>query len=77
MGSIWAERLLPGRGCVEGEGHLGAEADAFGDAAVFGVVKAGVGDLQAGDGGLDGWDFGCEARLADGLAVAQEGGFGG
>jgi hypothetical protein len=62
---------------VQGGGHLAADADAFGDAAVFGVVEAGVGDLEAGDGGLDGWDFGGEAGLADGLAVAQAGDFGG
>ena len=72
-----AEHWAPTLGFAEGDGHFGAEADGFGYAAVFGVVEAGVGDLQAGDGGLDGRDLGGEAGLADGLAVAEAGDLGG
>ena len=61
----------------DGFGHGCANANAFGDAAVFGIVKAGVGDLEASDGSLDGWDLGEEAGLADGLAVAEASDFGG
>ncbi len=61
----------------DGFGHGCADANAFGDAAVFGIVEAGVGDLEASDGSLDGWDLGEEAGLADGLAVAEASDFGG
>ena len=38
---------------------------------------AGVRDLQACDGCLDGWNFCGEAGLADGLTVAESSHFGG
>src|ERR1700722_9820746 len=60
-----------------GSRHGTAEADAFGDSSVFGIIETGIGDLEAFDWGLNGRNFCSEARLADGLAVLESSDFGG
>src|ERR1700722_5157367 len=60
-----------------GSRHRTAQADALCNAAVFGIVEAGVGDLQAFNGSLDRRNFCCETRLTDGLAMLETSDFGG
>ena len=62
---------IPDRGIVNRLGHELCPAHAFRNAAVLGVVEAGVCDLQSRDRRLHLWDHCGEPGRANGLGMAQ------